>query len=288
MISKDTFVLLRLPFSLFLLPVFLFAWSQTQVEEVWAIGAVFGILHLLIYPASNGYNSWHDQDEDSIGGLKAPPKPQRQLLYLVNAMDLISLVLAFTFFDFQFMLLCGGYILASRLYSHTGIRIKKYPVFGFIWVSFFQGYYVFWLVQYALGGELYAGFTLFWQAKICASLLLGAVYPLTQIYQHEADKRAGVRTISMLFGYRGTFFFTAFLFAAANVMAYFHFVSFAFSLRPFWVMQLFFIPVTIYFLYWFVQVWKDTRAASFNHAMRMNLLASLCMNLCFTSYLISL
>jgi hypothetical protein len=40
-----------------------------------------------------------------------------------------------------------------------------------------------------------------------ASLFIGSVYPLTQIYQHEADKKDGVTTISYKLGYVGTFFF---------------------------------------------------------------------------------
>lgn len=286
MITKETLVLLRLPFSLFLLPVFLFAWSQTPEWNILEVLSVFCILHLLVYPASNGYNSWHDKDDESIGGLKSPPKPKKQLFYTVAVMDIMAVLLAYLL-DYRFMLMIGMYILASRLYSNTRVRIKKYPIFGFLWVAFFQGYFIYWSVQYVLGGEGFLDFTYQWQAKLCASLLLGAVYPLTQVYQHEADKRAGVRTISMLLGYKGTFYFTALLFGLANLMAYLHFVSFTQNLRPFWVMQLFFIPVTSYFVYWFVKVWKDTAAADFDHAMRMNLLASLCLNLCFISYIIS-
>ena len=33
---------------------------------------IFVILHILVYPASNGYNSYMDRDEGSIGGLKNP------------------------------------------------------------------------------------------------------------------------------------------------------------------------------------------------------------------------
>ena len=144
------------------------------------------------------------------------------------------------------------------------------------------------MVQTGLHGEdaASAGATHQFWAKLMTSLLLGAIYPLTQIYQHESDRRDHVNTLSMKLGYKGTFFFTAILFVAANLAAWFHFNEVNF-VRSFWVLQLFLVPVTIYFAYWFVQVWRDTRAANFDHAMRMNLLASLCLNLCYMSFLLS-
>ncbi len=287
MIKKETLVLLRIPFSVFLLPVFLFAWSQAPQAELWKIIGVFGILHLLVYPASNGYNSYHDRDTGSIGGLKSPPMATKQLFWLVTLMDLTAVLISLLF-CWQFAIQVLTYILASRLYSNRSTRIKRFPVSGFIWVAFFQGAFVYWMVQTGLHGSDASTAILSHQtwAKIMTSLLLGAVYPLTQIYQHESDKRDNVRTLSMLLGYKGTFLFTAIVFALANGMAWLHFKEMN-SVRSFWVLQLFLAPVAIYFAYWFVQVIKDQRAANFDHAMRMNLLASLCLNLCYMSFLLS-
>lgn len=287
MIKKETLILLRIPFSVFLLPVFLFAWSQAPNADLLEIIGVFAILHMLVYPASNGYNSYHDRDTGSIGGLKSPPQATKELFKVVNAMDALAVVLSLlisSLFATQVL----TYILASRLYSNRKTRIKRFPIFGFLWVAFFQGAFVYWTVQTGLHYENspVAAFDYQPWAKLMTSLLLGAIYPLTQIYQHESDKRDGIKTLSMLLGYRGTFIFTGILFAAANIAAFNHF-NLEGYVRSFWVLQLFFVPVTIYFVYWFVQVWRDQRAANFDHAMRMNLLASLCLNLCYMSFLLS-
>jgi 1,4-dihydroxy-2-naphthoate octaprenyltransferase len=50
---------------------------------------------------------------------------------------------------------------------------------------------------------------------IACSLLLGGFYPLTQIYQHDADRRDGVRTLSLVLGYRGSFVFTGIVYGIA-------------------------------------------------------------------------
>ena len=58
--------------------------------------------------------------------------------------------------------------------------------------------------------------TTIWVLLAC-SLQIAGVYPLTQIYQHEQDLADGVTTISYKLGYKGTFIFSAIMFAFCNV-----------------------------------------------------------------------
>ena len=95
-IFRDTIKLLRIPFSFYLMPVFMFALSQTFAINKYAAFFTYIVLHLFIYPASNGYNSYMDQDEGSIGGLEHPPKATKQLFFASIAFDLIGLLLAFS------------------------------------------------------------------------------------------------------------------------------------------------------------------------------------------------
>ena len=81
MISRSTLLHLRIPFSLFLLPIFLFALSISNNLFFENVLLIFFIIHFLIYPASNGYNSYFDKDEGSIGALKNPPNVTQELYY---------------------------------------------------------------------------------------------------------------------------------------------------------------------------------------------------------------
>src|SRR3984885_10172197 len=92
--SRDTIKLMRIPFSFFLMPVFFFAVSQASEVVPWRAVLCFFVLHLFIYPASNGYNSYMDNDEGSIGGLKHPPKPTKKLFYLSLIFDAAGLALS--------------------------------------------------------------------------------------------------------------------------------------------------------------------------------------------------
>ena len=102
MIDKNTLKLLRLPFSFFLMPLFLFALSQSTHIIVLKTVISFLIMHFLVYPASNGYNSYIDRDESPIGGLEKPPMPTKKLFYTTLVMDFLSVVLSFILINFLF------------------------------------------------------------------------------------------------------------------------------------------------------------------------------------------
>ena len=263
------------------MPVYWFALSQVNSINLYDAILVFIILHLLVYPASNGYNSYMDRDTGSIGGIKKPLQPTKQLFYVTVIMDVTAVGLGFLITP----VFAGGvllYILASRAYSWRKIRLKKYPVAGYLTVIIFQGAVTFFLVYH--GSENNHTINAPAIAMIAASLLIGGFYPLTQIYQHEDDIKDGVQTISYKLGYRGTFIFTGIIYAMAFTM-----LAVQFSLNLEWnhflLLQIFMLPVLVYFFIWFTKVVKDTNAANFENTMRMNLLASVCTNAGFITLL---
>ena len=283
-IDSNTLKLLRIPFSFFLMPVFFF--SLSQVVEINWINAIlcFFVLHLFIYPASNGYNSYMDQDETSIGGLEHPPKPTKTLFYTSVLFDIIGLSLSL-FISFQFFICIALYILASRAYSFKGIRLKKFPLLGFLTVVLFQGGFIFWMVCAAVSAVPIVIGNVLMMALIGCSFLIAGIYPLTQVYQHEADSLSGDFTISYKLGISGTFMFSAIMFIIANILFYFYFDGIH-KINHFIYFQLFLFPVVIYFSNWFYKITKDKSQASFKNTMNMNFIAAIAMNCCFIVLLI--
>ena len=279
---RSTLQLLRFHFSFFLMPVYWFAISQVNKINWRDAIVIFIILHLLVYPSSNGYNSYMDRDTGSIGGIKNPLQPTKQLFYVSVIMDVAAIALSFLISPF-FALGILLYILASRAYSYRKIRLKKYPITGYLTVVIFQGAMTFFLVIY--GSESNHSTDISVPGIIAAGLLVGGSYPLTQIYQHEDDLKDGVQTISYKLGYKGTFIFTGIVYALAFVMLG---VLFFLNnhLNHFVVLQIFMAPVLVYFFIWFRKVAKNTQEANFKNTMRMNLLASACTNAGFITLLI--
>lgn len=282
MLSQATIKLLRIPFSFFLSPLYFFALSQVPHIDAGKAILVFIILHFLIYPASNGYNSYMDRDTGSIGGLEKPPLPGRQLFVTTIVLDSTGLVLSILISPL-FAAVMLLYIAASKAYSYRGIRLKKFPVTGYLVVIVFQGAATFWLVYY--GSNAVNSLAVPWQGMVISALLIGGFYPLTQVYQHRQDRADGVTTLSYRLGYTGTFIFCAIVYALAWVFMAQFFIQQE-QAGKLLLVSIFFIPVIVYFISWFIRVIKDNRAADFRHTMYMNWLAATCTNLVFIILLI--
>ncbi len=218
-----------------------------------------------------------DRDAGSIGGLKVPLPPTRQLLYASMAMDAGAILLGL-FISIYFVLAAGLYILASRAYSARSIRLKKYPLTGYFTVVICQGALIFFMVYH--GSHPLLTLRVPPLGMISASLLIGGFYPLTQIYQHAADAKDGVRTISAKLGIRGTFIFCGIVYLVAFiVLAYFFLISL--EIKEFLLLSTCMLPVLVYFIVWAVQVWRNSSRADFRHTMQMNIIASCCTSVGF-------
>jgi 1,4-dihydroxy-2-naphthoate polyprenyltransferase len=228
-----------------------------------------------------------DRDEGPIGGVAHPLQPTRQLFWVTVVMDLLALALGFIIGPW-FVAGLAIYILASRAYSYRGIRLKKRPFIGWLTVISCQGALVFFIVYQgshpaaAGAASLQAPI----EAMVACSLLLGGFYPLTQIYQHEADRKDGVRTLSMVLGYRGSFIFTGLVYGIAFLLLFHYFLLAYLELKEFLVLATCMLPVIVYYLIWAVKVWRDPAQANYRNTMRMNLLASLCTNAGFIAVLV--
>ena len=281
-LHRSTIQLLRFHFSFFLLPVYLFALSQLPAINWTNAIIVFVVLHLLVYPSSNGYNSYMDRDQTPIGGLKNPMQPLKELFYVTIVMDVIAFAVACTI-SFYFTLGVLLYILVSRAYSNRQIRLKKYPILGYLVVVIFQGALTFFISYHACSANKTLHVPIL--PMIAAACLIGGYYPLTQIYQHEEDRRDGVLTISMLLGKRGTFIFCGGIFAAATLIMFITFYNKS-RLDFFYIFLGCMLPMVAYFLNWMRKVWKDEGEANFKNSLWMNILASGCTAICFVTLLI--
>jgi 1,4-dihydroxy-2-naphthoate octaprenyltransferase len=284
----STLLHLRVPFSYFLLPVYIFSLgispNLTESNILWS----FVIIHFLLYPASNGYNSYFDKDEKSIGGLKNPPPVNKSLYYVSLLMDLAAIVLAYRKISLLFAMMILTYGLISKSYSHPSIRIKKYPILGWLVVGIFQGCFSFFMCyvginNFEIGNLMHAKVII--PASLTTVMLLGN-YPMTQVYQHEEDAKHGDKTISMLLGIRGTFIFAQIVFAFATLGFTFYFNSF-FTAAFSYAFLLSMVPVVLFFMIWFYQVWKDNANADHARTMWLNFISATCLNSLFIYFFLA-
>jgi 1,4-dihydroxy-2-naphthoate octaprenyltransferase len=273
---------LRIPFSYFLLPVYLFSLSFAPNLNPERLLWVAIIIHFFLYPASNGYNSYFDRDEKSIGGLKNPPPVNKSLYAVALLFDLAAIVVAYLKVNMWFAVMVFIYGLASKAYSHPAVRLKKYPIGGWLITGFFQGLFMFLTCYVGLND-----FTIVQAMKpgvlvpaMLTSIMLWGSYPLTQVYQHDEDVKRGDISMSLRLGIRGTFYFTAAIFSLAVVGFVFFFIT---SFQPVYAQNflLAMLPVLAFFGYWFWRVRSDESKANYINTMRMNFISATCLNAFF-------
>lgn len=282
MLSLSSWLHLRIPFSYFLLPVFLFSLAVSPNASERSLLWTFIIVHIFLYPASNGYNSYFDKDEKSIGGLKNPPPVNKGLYYLSLLFDAIALVLGYFFINISFVVMLFIYGLVSKAYSHPGIRLKKYPVTGWLIAGLFQGLFTFWMCYIGINKYSFENLLIpsVWVPGALCTAMLWANYPMTQIYQHEEDGKRGDETFSRMLGIRGTFYFVGAVFGAVTIGFVLYFINF-FTSKEAMIFILALSPVVLYFLFWFSKTLRDESKADYTHTMWLNFISATCLNFFF-------
>ena len=145
-------------------------------------------------------NSVFDKDEGDIGYLNAPPPLPRYLLHFSVALLVIGQLFAFAL-PVGFQIAYAICFILSVLYSVPPFRFKA--VAGVDWVINMWGFgtitpYAAWA---ATGRPLDAGHGL---VLLAFCPLFAGLYPLTQLYQVDEDRRRGDRTLALILGMRAS------------------------------------------------------------------------------------
>jgi 1,4-dihydroxy-2-naphthoate octaprenyltransferase len=199
--AKNLLVHLRLPFQLTLAPFMLWGAAVSHARLSLRFALAFVILQICFYGGTTAFNSHYDRDEGPVGGLEAPPPAGPWLLKGSLALQGVGLALA-ALIDPRFFAVCLAYAALGFFYSHPSTRWKARPFASWAAVMLGQG------VLGALAGVVASD-----EATVTgeaawglagAALLVGALYPLTQLFQTEEDGARGDVTAAMALGRRGT------------------------------------------------------------------------------------
>jgi 4-hydroxybenzoate polyprenyltransferase len=178
----------------------------------------FANVHLLLNGGVTAYNSYWDKDEGPIGGLEHPPPMQRWMLFAALALQLLGLALALPL-GATYAAIYATTMLLSIAYSHPTPRWKGRPLLSLVAVGIGTGTNTF-LLGYLAAGEKPLEPHIVLGALGVASMLL-AFYPISQLYQLEADQKHGDRTFAATFGLATVkkFYVAAFILGAGLLTA---------------------------------------------------------------------
>jgi 4-hydroxybenzoate polyprenyltransferase len=168
--------------------------GASLAEALWALV----IWVLFLNGGTLAINSVFDRDEGDIGYLNAPPQLPRYLLHVSVALLVGGQLLALML-PVGFQLAYAICFVMSVLYSVPPFRFKA--VAGVDWVINMWGFgtltpYAAWA---ATGRPLDLGHVL---VLLAFCPLFAGLYPLTQLYQFDEDRRRGDRTLALILGMR--------------------------------------------------------------------------------------
>jgi lycopene elongase/hydratase (dihydrobisanhydrobacterioruberin-forming) len=205
--------------------------------------AVLGVLLFVVFlnGGTLAINSAFDRDEGDIGYLDAPPPPPRHLFRFGLALMLAGQLLALSMLPRSFALVYAICLVMSIVYSVPPFRWKA--VAGLDLLINAAGFGT----LTALAGWTLAGVSPpAWALAILLGFapLFAALYPLTQLYQFDEDRRRGDRTLALVLGMR-----TSLLLAVAMTLVAFSLFAWGLVAGPagrLWVLVL--IPFTAWLI----------------------------------------
>lgn len=199
--AKNFLVHLRLPFQLTLAPFMLWGAAVSHARPSPTFALAFVVLQVCFYGGTTAFNSHYDRDEGPVGGLEAPPPPGPWLLPGSLLLQGAGLGLA-ALIDLRFFAVCLVYAALGVLYSHPSTRWKSRPFLSWLVVMIGQG------SLGALAGVVATGDASVTREAawglVGAAMLVGALYPLTQLFQTGEDAARGDVTAAIVLGRRGT------------------------------------------------------------------------------------
>ena len=142
-----------------------------------------------LYGGATAYNSVYDRDEGPVGGLAAPPPVPAGLLpfsLMLQAAGAAAAPIVGWPFTLVYLAMAG----LGAAYSHPRVRFKARPWASLLVVSLGQGVLGFLLGFLAAGGAPRAALApRALEAAFVAAAFTTALYPLTQLYQVDEDRR---------------------------------------------------------------------------------------------------
>jgi 1,4-dihydroxy-2-naphthoate octaprenyltransferase len=215
----DLIIHLRLHFQLMLASIFLLGYVLAGGRVNGRGALAFAIVHVCLYGGATAFNSSFDRDEGPVGGLAFPPPVRPELLVFSVALQTLALLLA-PIVGIDFWAICAAMIVLSIGYSHPMLRWKARPWSSLLVVSVGQGVLGFDLGVLASGtGARYLQHPTLILGALTTTLVTTGLYPLTQVYQIEEDRRRGDRTFAVAFGAKACYRLSLVLLALAGVCA---------------------------------------------------------------------
>lgn len=163
-------------------------------------------VHLLLFGGATAYNSYWDRDTGPVGGLRHPPPMRRWMHPASLVLQGVGLLLAWLLSGVAFAAVYALSMLFFWLYSTPHARWKGSPLRSLAAIGISTGANGV-LMGYLAASPGYVDIRVAAPAALGAALVILSLYPVSQAYQAEEDRKRGDRTFALAYGPGGVVHF---------------------------------------------------------------------------------
>lgn len=189
---------LRWHYQLFILSgCFLFGglFSDTMQWDYFLTHLLF--VHLLLFGGATAYNTYWDKDEGPVGGLRRVP-PMSKWMHPASLLIQLPGLIAGWWIGLEYMLIYLIAMLMFWFYSSPLFRWKGRPLLSLVAIGISTGWCGFWLGSLSAGGDL--SNPIAWAGSIGVMFIILSMYPMSQVYQVDEDRKRGDHTFTSEYG----------------------------------------------------------------------------------------
>jgi 1,4-dihydroxy-2-naphthoate octaprenyltransferase len=201
---------LRLPYQFLILSgPFLVGGALASTKTLPLFILEFFSVHFFLFGGVTVYNSYWDKDDGPIGGLKNPPKMTVWMLsmsWLFQSVGFLFSLFAGWLFSIVYLISCCFF----WLYSSPRARWKSHPLLSIFALGIASGVASFFMGFFSMGDHVIRLSTVLMSMGVTSCLI--SLYPLSQVYQVEEDKKRGDITFAIKYEQKGVKFFFLTLF----------------------------------------------------------------------------
>jgi len=171
-------------------------------------------VHVLLFGGATAYNSWWDKDTGPIGGLRHPPGMTRWMHPASLLLMLAGLIYAVGV-SILYALIYMVSLILFWLYSTPLARWKGHPYLSLVAIAISTGFNSVLMGTLAAGGVISPGIVF---GAIGASFILLSLYPVSQVFQIDADRDRNDVTFALVYGVSGIKKFFAVSFTLGSII----------------------------------------------------------------------
>ena len=269
----------RVPFFIFLFPVFLFALTVSPNLNPQRVLWVLAITQVLLFPSIAVLTNHFEEQKNT--GSSITKKKTIGWHGLAWTLTISAIIFSYLYINQTFTALLLLYFLASVSFSHPSIPWKKYLFLRLLLISFFQGFISF--ITYYTGFNNYSLENLAhpWVLipAVLSSVAMLAYLPLAKLEKYPGNTSEEKQALKNLH-VQGTFYYAGnvALLAIVGFVLYAHYYLSTGYVLP---LGIAISPIAFLFFFWMRRVDRNSQLANRKNIFWLNIISAITLTLFF-------